>query len=141
MRGSDGLTTIDGKRRIFIVDDEHELTDSLAAIFLQHGYDVRVAGSAEEAAEAIALWEPELALVDVALPGMNGIDLAMAIRKAHPNCRLLLISGQHTTHDLLQEAAQKGDIFEFLAKPVHPLFMLDYVASRLQARPPRKLAD
>lgn len=135
------MTAVSGKRRIFIVDDEQDLTDSLAAIFLQHGYDVRVANSAEQAVEALVTWPPELALVDVALPGMNGIDLALAIRKAHPNCRLLLISGQSTTHDLLREAAQKGNIFEFLAKPVHPLFMLDYVASRLVAHPPRKLAD
>lgn len=132
---------VEGKRRIFIVDDERELTESLAAIFLQHGYDVRVAGSAEEAVESIAAWEPDLALVDVALPGINGIDLAIAIRKAQPNCRLLLISGQQTSHELLEEAARKGDLFEFLAKPVHPLFMLDYVASRLAARPARKLAS
>ncbi|HEV2280342.1 MAG TPA: response regulator [Acidobacteriaceae bacterium] len=135
------MTAVDWKRRIFIVDDEQDLTDSLAAIFLQHGYDVRVANSAEQAVEMLATWQPELALVDVALPGMNGIDLALAIRKIHPNCRLLLISGQTATHDLLREAAQKGNIFEFLAKPVHPLFMLDYVASRLVAHPSRKLAD
>lgn len=135
------MTAVDWKRRIFIVDDEQDLTDSLAAIFLQHGYDVRVANSAEQAVEMLATWQPELALVDVALPGMNGVDLALAIRKIHPNCRLLLISGQTATHDLLREAAQKGNIFEFLAKPVHPLFMLDYVASRLVAHPSRKLAD
>lgn len=135
------MTAVDWKRRIFIVDDEQDLTDSLAAIFLQHGYDVRVANSAEQAVEMLATWQPELALVDVALPGMNGIDLALAIRKIHPNCRLLLISGQAATHDLLREAAQRGNIFEFLAKPVHPLFMLDYVASRLVAHPSRKLAD
>ena len=135
------MTAVDWKRRIFIVDDEQDLTDSLTAIFLQHGYDVRAANSAEQAVEMLATWQPELALVDVALPGMNGIDLALAIRKAHPNCRLLLISGQAATHDLLREAAQKGNIFEFLAKPVHPLFMLDYVASRLVAHPPRNLAD
>ncbi|HLJ79131.1 MAG TPA: response regulator [Acidobacteriaceae bacterium] len=135
------MTGIEGKRRIFIVDDEQDLTDSLAAIFLQHGYDVRVASSAEEAVDMISTWAPELALVDVALPGMNGIDLALAIRKAQPNCRLLLISGQQATHDLLAAAAREGNLFEFLAKPVHPLFMLDYVASRLAARPPRKLAD
>lgn len=135
------MTAVDWKRRIFIVDDEQDLTDSLAAIFLQHGYDVRVANSADQAVEMLATWQPELALVDVALPGMNGIDLALAIRKTHPNCRLLLISGQAATHDLLREAAQKGNIFEFLAKPVHPLFMLDYVASRLVAHPSRKLAD
>lgn len=135
------MTGAEGKRRIFIVDDERELTDSLAAIFLQHGYDVRVAGSAEEAIELIAAWQPDLALVDVGLPGMNGIDLAMAIREAQPSCRLLLISGQQTTHDRLEEAARKGNLFEFLAKPVHPLFMLDYVASRLEPQLPRKLAD
>jgi DNA-binding NtrC family response regulator len=131
----------DTGRRILIVDDEVEVTGSLATIFRRHEYDVRVAASAEAAIDAIAAWQPDLAIVDVQLPQMNGIDLAMVVRDTHPYCRLVLFSGQHTTEDLLVEAAKKGHIFEILAKPVHPMFMLDYVSSRLAARTrPRKPA-
>jgi CheY-like chemotaxis protein len=124
----------EGPRKILIVDDEAEVTNSLAAIFRKHEYEVRVANSAESAIEAIAVWEPDLAIVDVILPRMSGIDLAMVIRDTHPYCRLVLFSGQQTTQALLEEAAKKGHLFEILAKPVHPMFMLDYVSSRLAGR-------
>jgi DNA-binding NtrC family response regulator len=129
------VAVADGGRRILIVDDEAEVTDSLAAIFTKHEYDVRVADTAEQAVETIAAWQPDLAIVDVMLPQMNGIELAMVIRDSHPFCRVVLFSGQQTTQELLEEAAKKGKLFEILAKPVHPMFMLDYVASRLAGRP------
>jgi DNA-binding NtrC family response regulator len=125
---------VDGGRSILIVDDEPEVTDSLAAIFTRHDYDVRVANSAEVAIEMVARWQPDLAIVDVMLPQMNGIDLAMVIRDSHPHCRVVLFSGQQTSQSLLEEAAKKGSLFEILAKPVHPMFMLDYVSSRLSGR-------
>jgi len=130
---------IDGSRRILIVDDEPEVTESLSAILAKHDYEVRVAATAEAAIETIAGWTPDLAIVDVMLPLMNGIDLAIVIRETHPRCRLVLFSGQQTTQAVLEEAARKGNLFEILAKPVHPLFMLDYVSSRLAGRP-RKIA-
>ena len=136
-------TGVVGHRGILIVDDEPEVMQSLAAILTQHGYEVRIAETAEQAIEAIAAWTPDLAIVDVLLPQMNGIDLAMVIRDTHPGCRLVLFSGQQTTQELLEEAAKKGHLFEILAKPVHPMFMLDYVSSRLSGRtrnPPRKIS-
>jgi DNA-binding NtrC family response regulator len=127
------VAVVDG-RRILIVDDEPEVTDSLATIFVKHEYDVRVGHSAEAAIEVIAVWQPDLAIVDVMLPQMNGIELAMVIRDSHPNCRVVLFSGQQTSQSLLEEAAKKGNLFEILAKPVHPMFLLDYVSSRLAQR-------
>src|SRR5579884_2693169 len=121
------MSGLERSRRILIVDDEADLATSLAPIFLQNGYDVRILGSAEAAIELIAAWEPDLALIDVGLPQMNGIDLAIAIRTAKPNCRLVLFSGQQTAQELLEEAASKGNFFECLSKPIHPMFMLDYV--------------
>lgn len=116
------------------MDDEPEVVDSLAAILAKHEYEVRVAATAEAAIETVAVWSPDLAVVDVVLPVMNGIDLAMVIRESHPHCRIVLFSGQQTTQSLLEEAAQRGHLFEILAKPVHPMFMLDYVSSRLAGR-------
>ena len=128
------MTGIEASRGILIVDDEPEVVQSLEAILTQHGYEVRIAATAEKAIETVAAWQPDLAIVDVLLPHMNGIDLAMVIRDTHPSCRLVLFSGQQTTQELLEEAAKKGHLFEILAKPVHPMFMLDYVSSRLSSR-------
>lgn len=128
------MTGVEVNRRILIVDDDAEVNQSLQTIFTQHGYDVCVAETAERAIEILAAWKPELAIVDVLLPRMNGIDLAIVIRDTHPSCRIVLFSGQQTTQELLEEAAKKGRLFEILAKPVHPMFMLDYVSSRLSGR-------
>ena len=117
------------RRGILIVDDDRVIAETLSVIFSKSGYEVRTAHSAEEAIETIAAWEPDLALLDVMLPRMNGIDLAMVLKANWRHCRLLLFSGHQGTQALVEEAAKKGNMFEILAKPVHPLFLLDYVAS------------
>ncbi|MGC2635872.1 MAG: response regulator [Acidobacteriaceae bacterium] len=128
------MTGVEGRRKILIVDDEAEVTHSLSAILANYEYDVRVAGTAEKAVETIAQWQPDLAIVDVVLPRMSGIDLAVVIRETHPRCQIVLFSGTQTTQSLLEEAATKGHLFEVLAKPVHPMFMVDYVSSRLAGK-------
>jgi DNA-binding NtrC family response regulator len=124
-------------RGILIVDDEPAITESLALIFEKHGYEVRIANSAETAIETIARWEPDLAILDVMLPCMNGIDLAVVLKANRPACHLVLFSGHTGTQALMEEAARKGNMFEFLAKPVHPLFMLDFVSSLFAELPKR----
>ena len=123
------MTGLSHMRSILVVDDEPAITETLALIFSGHGYQVRGAHSAEEAIETIASWEPDLAILDVNLPQMNGIDLALVLQANRPKCRLVLFSGHPGTQALMEEAARKGNVFEILSKPVHPLFMLDYVAS------------
>ena len=112
-------------RRILIVDDEAAITDTLALIFRSRRYEVRVAYSAEDAIEVIAEWRPDLAILDVMLPEMNGIDLAIVVKSNHPCCHVLLFSGHSNTTVLLEEAGRKGHQFEVLAKPVHPNLMLE----------------
>jgi CheY-like chemotaxis protein len=112
-------------RKILIVDDEVTISDTLALIFRSQRYDVRVAYSAERAIEVIAEWRPDLAILDVMLPEMNGIDLAIVIKSNHPCCHVLLFSGHSNTTLLLEEAGRKGHQFEVMAKPVHPNLMLE----------------
>lgn len=125
------MTGIGNGRGILIVDDEQNIADTLALIFSKNGYEVRVAYSAEDAIVLIAEWQPELAILDVMLPRMNGIDLAIVLRQNYPCCRTLLFSGHHSTQDLLEEASKKGHVFDILAKPVHPAYMLDTVSDLL----------
>lgn len=120
--------------KVLIVDDERLIADTLAVIFEKHGYETRTARLAEEAIELVNTWPPDLAIVDVVLPKMNGIDLAILLKAEYPACRVLLLSGQAATSDLLAAATASGHGLEVIAKPVHPSILLD-IAAQL-GRPP-----
>jgi len=126
--------------RVLIVDDEHVIADTLSMIFLTNGYEARAAYSAEQATEIIVGWLPDLIIVDVILPEMNGVELAVVLSQQFPNCRILLFSGQAATADLLTGAATKGYTFEILAKPVHPAEMLAVAWRLLSAEKPNQTA-
>ena len=118
------------------MDDEETIADTLALIFTSNGYESRSAYSAEQALEMLEEWQPDVAIIDVVLPGMNGIEFAIFLKASYPNVHFLLFSGQPGTGGLLEEAKKKGYLFEILAKPLHPTFMLATVANMLSAPPP-----
>jgi DNA-binding NtrC family response regulator len=120
-------------RKILVLDDEVAIADTLAAILRTRGYAIEVAYSAEAAIEIIANWAPDVAIVDVMLPLMNGIDFSIVLKENHPGCKVVLFSGQPDTTTLLAEAARQGHYFDILAKPLHPAFILDKVESLLTA--------
>jgi DNA-binding NtrC family response regulator len=115
--------------RILIVDDERIIADSLVLIFTRAGYEARAAYSAEHALGLIDLWQPDLAIIDVYLPAMNGVDLAVRLKAELPSCRLTLFSGQASTNDLVERARRDGHALEVLPKPIHPDELLRILAS------------
>jgi DNA-binding NtrC family response regulator len=119
-------------QKVLIVDDEHWTSDTLATIFNIADYEARAVYSAEEALEVMATWQPALVILDVVLPKMNGIDLAILLAGRQPSCQILLFSGNPNTAQLASAAALAGHPFEILEKPVHPDLMLQK-ASRLLA--------
>ena len=128
----------DRGHKVLIVDDQRTIADTLDLIFSASGYETRAAYSAEQALEIVAEWLPDLAIVDVILPLMNGIDLAIRLTAQYPACRILLFSGQSLTADLLAQAATKGYKFEILAKPVHPTEILERALKLLVANRSKK---
>jgi CheY-like chemotaxis protein len=128
------MSTDTGCGAILVVDDEVTVANSLQLILSSRGYDVRAVYSAEQACETLAEWQPDLAVIDVMLPKMNGIELARVIANVYANCRILLISGHPGTADLLNEAESHGHTFDILAKPLHPTFILDTVTELLPGR-------
>lgn len=117
-------------QKVLIVDDERWTSDTLATIFTIAGYEARATYSAEEALGIITDWQPALVILDVVLPKMSGIDLAIELASRRTSCQILLFSGNPNTAELAQSAAQAGHPFEILEKPVHPDLMLQK-ASRL----------
>jgi CheY-like chemotaxis protein len=70
-------------------------------------------------------------LSDVAMPEMDGVSMAMEIRRSQPEVRVLLHSAQSATSDLLRSARENGFDFELLQKPMHPKEILRKVAHEL----------
>jgi DNA-binding response OmpR family regulator len=120
-----------GERRILIVEDEKVVADTLGKILSSHGYEIQIAYSAEAAMHNISQWSPDLAILDVMLPKMNGVEFALALKERFGHCHVLLFSGQPSAEGLVQKAKSEGHEFEILAKPVHPSVMLDAVSSLL----------
>lgn len=120
-----------GERRILIVEDEKVVADTLGTILSSNGYDTRVAYSAEAAMQIVSQWVPHLAILDVMLPKMNGIELAVSLIECFAGCHVLLFSGQPSVEGLMQKAKSEGHEFTILAKPIHPTVMLDTISSLL----------
>jgi DNA-binding response OmpR family regulator len=112
-----------------IVDDEPVITDTLAAILNHHGFSVLSAYSADAALELASVIPPEVLISDIVMPGTNGMDLAVAIRKSVPDCKVLLFSGQASTLDLLSSAKEAGYDFSVLLKPIHPVDLLAHLSA------------
>lgn len=118
-------------QKVLIVDDEQWTSDTLATIFGIAGFEARAAYSAEEAIEIMKDWPPALVILDVVLPGMSGIALAIELTGRAPACQILLFSGNPNTAQLAQAAAETGHPFDILEKPVHPEFMLQKASQLL----------
>jgi DNA-binding NtrC family response regulator len=113
-----------GGLRIFVVDDERVIAETLAAILRQSGFIADAFINPLKALSSADSDPPGLLLSDVMMPKMSGIDLAIELRKRHPECRVLLFSGQAATVGLLSTARQQGYDFEVMLKPVHPKDLL-----------------
>jgi CheY-like chemotaxis protein len=105
---------------ILVVDDERRIAETLALILNTKGYAAEAAHDGASALEICRQRLPDLVVTDVVMPGMNGIELAIAIRRQLPGCRILLFSGQAETLEILEDAKRRGYDFELLAKPLHP---------------------
>jgi DNA-binding NtrC family response regulator len=108
------------EKRVLIVDDEKVIADTLAEIFSRAAYESRAAYSAEGALGLIPDWPPHLAIVDVFLPAMNGIDFAILLKAMAPDCTVRLFTGQFDINHLLESARRRGHFFSAFTKPVHP---------------------
>lgn len=117
---------------VLVVDDETTIADTLSIILTQSGYSVITAYDGETALYAALNRPPELLISDVVLPGLNGIELAIKIRRVFPDCKVILSSGQAQSARLLSQANKEGHEFLFLHKPVHPTTLLERVSNCLQ---------
>jgi len=102
--------------RILIVDDEQGIRKSLAGLLSDEGYDASVAADGEAALGAVREHPADLVLLDIAMPGRDGIDVLEEMRRAWPRLPVIMMSG-HGTIETAVRATQLG-AFDFIEKPL-----------------------
>jgi two-component system nitrogen regulation response regulator NtrX len=104
------------RRSILIVDDEESILKSLGAILKDEGYEVLTAESGEQALKIIEEELPSLVLLDIWLPGIDGIEVLKRIKADFPQVMVIMMSG-HGTIETAVKATKLG-AFDFIEKPL-----------------------
>jgi two-component system nitrogen regulation response regulator NtrX len=101
---------------ILIVDDEASIIESLEGILSDDGFEVSHAFNGYEALKKIEAESPDIVLLDIWMPGMDGIETLKEIKKEFPNLPVVMITG-HGTIEAAVDATKSG-AFDFLEKPL-----------------------
>ena len=107
--------------RLLIADDEKMEREALADIVMrrfEHEVTVEMAENGRKAADTAVLWEADLILMDIEMPGMNGLDAARAVLEQRPECKVIFITA-YSLFQYAHEAVHLGAC-DYLLKPVDP---------------------
>ncbi|MDQ3287453.1 MAG: PAS domain-containing protein [Pseudomonadota bacterium] len=121
--------------RILVVDDNHDAGDSLGQILGMLGAQVRVARDGAEALDVFSAYRPEVVLLDIGMPGMNGYEVARTLRSRHPGnpATLVALTGWGQEEDRRRAVEAGFDLH--LLKPAD-INALQQLLSSLDAPPP-----
>ena len=107
--------------RLLIADDERMEREALADIVMrrfEHEVTVEMAENGRKAADTAVLWGADLILMDIEMPGMNGLDAARAVLEQRPECKVIFITA-YSLFQYAHEAVHLGAC-DYLLKPVDP---------------------
>ena len=120
-------------RHILIVDDEPAISWALERALSREGHSVAVAASAEKALALVAKHAPDVVILDVRLPGMDGLTALPRIKGRAPDAAVIVITAFGDLPTAVK--AVEGGVFDYLTKPFDLSQALDAVARALQRRP------
>ena len=110
---------------ILVVDDNQDAADLLAEVLRDQGHDVQVAHDGHQALQRVISFRPEVAILDIGLPVMDGYELAMALRDRLPELRLLAVTGYGQERD--RARSREVGFEKHFVKPVALVDLLDAI--------------
>ena len=104
------------EKKVLVVDDEERVVQSITGVLEDEGFQVAKAKSGEEAIKVFQQEEPDVTLLDIWMPGMDGIEVLKRLKWIAPDCQVIMISG-HATISTAMTAVKLG-AFDFIEKPL-----------------------
>lgn len=103
------------KTRVLIVDDEEQFVDALSERLAIRDYDITTSLNGEDALEKIKQYNYDVVILDVAMPGTDGIEVLRKIKKLKPLTEVIMLTGHGTVETAIE--GMKLGAFDFLIKP------------------------
>ena len=101
--------------KLLLVDDEQEFVETLADRLKMRNLDASIARNGEEALSAVEKEEPDVIVLDVKMPGIDGIEVLRRVKEAYPNVEVIILTGHGSEKD--EEAARSLGAFDYVKKP------------------------
>ncbi len=117
------------EKKILIVDDEERVVQSIQGVLEDEGFRVATAKSGEEAIQTFQSENPDVTLLDIWMPGMDGIEVLRRLKGIAPDCQVIMISG-HATISTAMAAVRQG-AFDFIEKPISLDILLKTIRTAL----------
>ncbi|MBC8259679.1 MAG: UDP-3-O-[3-hydroxymyristoyl] N-acetylglucosamine deacetylase [SAR324 cluster bacterium] len=124
---------------ICVVDDEPAIRETLERVLGDEGYPVVSCQNSEEFCAELEQQIPALVLLDIWLPGTDGMAILSQLRETHPELPVIMMSG-HAGIDAAVNAIKLGAV-DFMEKPLRLEILLDKIAVVLSNKPPEKIKD
>ncbi len=105
------------KIRVFIVDDEEQFVQQLAERLRLREYDVTTSLNGEQALETIKKYNFDVVILDVAMPGIDGIETLQEMKKIKPLTEVIMLTGHATVESAIE--GMKLGAFDYLLKPTN----------------------
>ncbi len=120
------------KQTILIIDDEKNIRRSVEMICTGEGYEVKTAADGEEAIKVLDSGPIDLALLDIVMPGTDGLQLLRQIHAKYPDVVVIMVSGHATVQNAV--TATKDGAFDFIEKPISKEKLLISIKNALKNR-------
>jgi CheY-like chemotaxis protein len=122
------------RRRVLVVDDNADAAQTLATLLRQLGHDVQIAGGGEEALRIATGYRPEVILMDLGMPGMNGLETARRLRQSGttPAPYIIAVTGWGKPEDMA--LTREAGFDQHLMKPVDERRLVDLIGGHAAAR-------
>ncbi|UQA57193.1 response regulator [Polyangium aurulentum] len=127
----------DGMLRVLVVDDNHDAADTLAMLLEMMGHDVKTANDGLEAIKVAKSELPQVVLLDIGMPGMNGYDVARKLREQPETRGVVLVAMTGWGQDEDRARSKEAGFDHHLVKPVEPSVLSTLLAQlAASAAPP-----
>ena len=124
--------------RVLVVEDDDEIADVLRRSLRQEGHEVRTATDGEQALEAAVDFVPDLVVLDLGLPSLDGVEVCRRLRAAS-DVPILILTARSETDDRVEGLDAGAD--DYLAKPFERAELLARLRALMRRRPPRGSAS
>ncbi len=121
------------EQRVLVVDDDSELREIVAGTLRRDGYTVMEAGDGPTALDTASKVRPDLVVLDMTLPGMDGVEVARRLKATPMLAAIPVVALSALTQQTVRERALAAGCERYLTKPCPPAALRDAVAETLAA--------